>query len=67
MKRAADIAALRDRLARLIAEPGPPGMRGIEQWRIAEQIAANTGELPTAVLRQATSDAVKILAREGRR
>lgn len=64
MKRAKDVAALRARLAELIAAPGPPRQRGVAMWEIAEKIAAETGEPTRAIFDRGVKDAVALQVRE---
>ncbi|HEX5011114.1 MAG TPA: hypothetical protein VFY71_12010 [Planctomycetota bacterium] len=58
MKRTTDTAALRARLARRVAEPGPARQRGTAMWQLAEEISAVTGEPVRAIFDRAVLDAV---------
>ena len=58
---------LRAQLAALIAKPGPVGQRGRELWRLAEGIAAATGEPVKKVFDRGVRDAATLLTAEVRR
>jgi hypothetical protein len=58
MKRPPNTAALRARLAKLVAEPGPARQRGTAMWQLAEQISAQTGESVRAIFDRAVLDVV---------
>ena len=58
------VEQLRAQLAALIAAPGPVGQRGLEMWRLAEQIAAATGEPVKRVFDRGVRDAAARLKSE---
>ncbi len=64
MKRTSKTDRLRAQLAGLIASPGPAGQRGREIWKLAEEIAAATGESLRDVARRGVRDAAAIIDAE---
>ena len=64
VKRPTNVDRLRAQLAALAAAPGPPRQRGTAMWKLAEQIAAATGDSVRKVFDRAVQDAVELQMRE---